>query len=178
MIGIVLGFFLTRATQAQAPQHPELSETKTEENQTQQNAETKPETNSVSKPVQSTKGVSTPVPQNGVYSGRNYSKEEVQQLIRDYSAQYGINPETPLCIARNESGFNQFSKNKSSTASGVFQYLSGTWRSTDEGRIGLNVFDADANVKAAVKYMAIHKNTRPWVVAPKCPKLQFGVPNA
>ncbi len=108
-----------------------------------------------------------------VYSGRHYTKAEVEQLIRDYSLQYGIAPETPLCIAYKESGYNQFSKNKSSSASGVFQYLSSTWQGTDEGKAGLSVFDADANVRAAVKYMAIHRSTRPWVVAPKCTPLKF-----
>lgn len=108
---------------------------------------------------------------NKEFSGRSYSKEEVQQLIKDYSAQYGINPEIPLCIAKLESGYNQFSKNKSSTASGIFQYLDGTWRGTDEGLVGYSVFDADANVKAAIKYMASRNNTQPWVVNNKCPKL-------
>ena len=111
--------------------------------------------------------------QKSEYRGKHYSKEEVQDLIRRYSEQYRISPETPLCIAQKESGFNQFSKNKSSSASGVFQYLISTWKDTDEGKAGLSVFDADANVKAAVKYMAIHKNTRPWTVAPKCPSLVF-----
>lgn len=111
----------------------------------------------------------TPTP----YSGRHYSKEEVQDLIRHYSSVYGISSDTPFCIAKYESGYNQYSKNRNSTASGVFQYLSSTWSSTDEGKLGLSVFDADANVKAAVKYMAIHRNTRPWVVAPKCPSLTF-----
>lgn len=107
------------------------------------------------------------------YTGKSYSKEEVQQMIIQYSAEYGINPETPLCIARLESGFNQFSKNKRSSASGVFQYLTSTWKHTDEGKAGLNVFDANANVKAAVKYMAVHKSTQPWVVKYKCPKIAF-----
>jgi hypothetical protein len=111
-----------------------------------------------------------PGPQES-YGGRHYSKEEVQQLIRDYSLQYGISAEVPLCIARLESGFNQFSRNRNSSASGVFQYLSGTWASTDEGKAGLLVFDAEANVRAAIKYMAVHKSLRPWVVWPRCPQL-------
>ena len=106
-------------------------------------------------------------------SGKTYSKDEVQQLIIQYSAEYKIDPQTPLCIARLESGYNQFSKNRRSTASGVFQYLNGTWKATDEGKAGLSVFDAEANVKAGVKYMAIHKSTKPWVVGPKCPKIAF-----
>jgi hypothetical protein len=107
------------------------------------------------------------------YNGKTYSKEEVQQLIVQYSAEYGINSATPLCIARLESGYNQFSKNRSSSASGVFQYLTSTWRHTDEGKAGHSVFDANANVKAAVKYMAIHKSTQPWVVKSKCPAIAF-----
>ncbi len=106
-------------------------------------------------------------------TGKKYTKEEVEAMIVAYSAQYGIDPQTPKCIAFYESGYNQFSKNKSSTASGVYQYLNSTWKSTDEGKAGMSVFDADANVKAAVKYMAIHKSTKPWMVRGKCPALTF-----
>ena len=107
------------------------------------------------------------------YSGKTYSKAEVEHLIVQYSEIYGINPATPKCIAFKESGYNQFSKNRRSTASGVFQYLAGTWKHTDEGKAGMNVFDAEANVKAAVKYMAIHKSTQPWAVRSACPKVSF-----
>jgi hypothetical protein len=107
------------------------------------------------------------------YSGKSYTKEEVEQLIVHYSEVYGINPATPKCIAFRESGYNQFSKNRRSTASGVFQYLSSTWKHTDEGKAGMNVFDADANVKAAVKYMAVHRSTQPWMVRSMCPKVSF-----
>jgi hypothetical protein len=107
------------------------------------------------------------------YTGKIYSKAEVEQLIVHYSSVYGINSATPLCIAFKESGYNQFSKNRRSTASGVFQYLTGTWKHTDEGKAGMNVFDADANVKAAVKFMAVHKSTQPWEVRAMCPKVSF-----
>lgn len=105
-------------------------------------------------------------------SGRNYSKEEVQALIVSYSEQHGISPEAPLCIAKHESGFNQHSKNNRSSASGVFQYLNDTWKATDEGKAGHSVFDAEANVKAAVKYMASRKNAQPWEVRGKCPQVK------
>ncbi len=114
-----------------------------------------------------------PVNASSDNAGRTYTKEEVEAMIVAYSAQYGIDPQTPKCIAFHESGYNQFSKNKSSTASGVYQYLTSTWKSTDEGKAGMSVFDADANVKAAVKYMAIHKSTKPWMVRGKCPALVF-----
>jgi hypothetical protein len=104
--------------------------------------------------------VRTGIPKNtvplssGTYNGRNYSKEEVQQLIRDYSAQYGISADLPLRVANCESGFNQVSKNRSSTASGVFQYLNSTWIHTDAGKSDISVFDADANVHMAIKSIA------------------------
>ena len=102
------------------------------------------------------------------FSGRHYSKAEVEQLIRYYSAQYGIAADLPLRIARCESGLNQFAKNRTSTASGVFQYLSSTWSSTDQGKLGLSVFDADANVKAAVSYIASRGHARPWAASQYC----------
>jgi soluble lytic murein transglycosylase-like protein len=110
-----------------------------------------------------------PAPQSD--NGRRYSVEEVQKLIVSYSQQYGILQDVPLCIAKHESGYNHLSKNKSSSASGVFQYLASTWRGTDEGKAGISVFDADANVRAAIKYMASRKSTKPWTVASKCPSL-------
>jgi hypothetical protein len=107
------------------------------------------------------------------FEGKTYSVEEVKQLIINYSAEYGISAETPLCIARLESGYNQYSKNRRSSASGVFQYLTSTWKHTDEGKAGFHVFDANANVKAAVKYMAVHKSTKPWTVRANCPPITF-----
>lgn len=105
-------------------------------------------------------------------SGRNYSKEEVIQLIENYLREYRIESLAPLCIAKLESGYNQFSKNKSSSASGVFQYLGSTWKATDEGRVGRSVWDADANVKAAIKYMSSRRNAKPWTVATSCPPIK------
>lgn len=114
----------------------------------------------------------TPASTVSGYAGREYSKDEVEALIVHYATVYGIDPEAPKCIAWRESGYNQFSKNKSSSASGVFQYLNSTWRATDEGKAGHSVFDADANVKAAVKYMASRGNAQPWVVRSACPAIE------
>ncbi|HEX8196363.1 MAG TPA: transglycosylase SLT domain-containing protein [Pyrinomonadaceae bacterium] len=108
-------------------------------------------------------------PNKSADRGRNYGQGEVQDLIRKYSQQYSISPETPLCIAKKESGFNSSSRNPKSTASGVFQYIAGTWKATDEGKAGLSVFNADANIKAAIKYMSSRKNAKPWTVHTKCP---------
>ena len=101
------------------------------------------------------------------YSGRVYTKEEVQHLIKDYSVRYGISSELPLRIAQCESGFNQSSRNRSSTASGVFQYMASTWNNTEAGRSGISVFDADANVHMAVSSIAAH-GTAPWNSSRSC----------
>jgi soluble lytic murein transglycosylase-like protein len=106
------------------------------------------------------------------YSGRSYTKEEVIEFIKDYSAEYRIDSDAPLCIAKLESGFNPNSKNKNSSASGVFQYVSSTWSSTDEGRNGNSVFDAKSNIQAAIKYMSSRKNAKPWTVAKSCPPIK------
>ena len=122
-------------------------------------------------PKKSNRPINNQVSSFSEYSGRNYSKEEVRELIIAYSKSYGISPETPLCIAQKESGFNQFSRNRTSSASGVFQYLNSTWSSTDEGKAGFSIWDAEANIKAAIKYMASRKNTNPWTVGKSCPQL-------
>lgn len=107
------------------------------------------------------------------YTGTKYSAEEIKQLIRDYSATYNISPDLPLCLVVHESGFQWNSVNRNSTARGAAQYLIKTWLATDEGKIGRSRFDADASIKAMVKYLAIHKSPKPWVVWPMCPKLTF-----
>ena len=109
----------------------------------------------------------SPVADTNPFNGRSYSKEEVIQLIKDYSAQYGISADLPLRIARCESGYNQFSQNRNSTASGIFQYLSSTWNNTSAGRKGVSVFDADANVLMAVSSIATH-GTAPWLASKNC----------
>jgi soluble lytic murein transglycosylase-like protein len=113
--------------------------------------------------------VAKKIPDARHYPAKNYGTGEVQDLIRKYAQEYGISANTPLCIAKLESGFNPNAKNKSSSASGVFQWISSSWNSQPEGKQGLSVFDADANIRAAVRYMAEKKSTKPWVVNSKCP---------
>lgn len=168
-----MGLFVTRATQAQAPQ----LEAENAEHETlvvdniviEDNAIVKPKVDPI--PVKPTPKPKTQPSQPVQTNVRSYSKDEVVALINSYSAQYGIKPDAPLCIAKMESGYRYDAKNRSSTASGVFQYLNGTWRGTDEGKAGLSVFDADANVKAAIKYMASRRSTQPWEVRHKCPQV-------
>lgn len=103
----------------------------------------------------------------GQYSGRDYSKEEVEALIRSYAKQYGANENLAVRIAYCESGYNQHSANRNSTARGVYQYLGSTWSNTPAGRSGTSVMDADANVRTAVQYIAT-KGTSPWNASRSC----------
>jgi hypothetical protein len=56
------------------------------------------------------------------------------------------------CIIRHESQGNPRAVNPRSGASGLGQFLPGTWKSTPQGRAGLSVFDPSAN-RAAIQYM-------------------------
>lgn len=98
---------------------------------------------------------------------RAYTKDEVQALIRAYARAHGIDPQLPLAIAACESGFRWNAANGRSSARGVFQYLSGTWRSTEEGRNGASVLDADANIRMAVSAIA-RSGTTPWAASRRC----------
>jgi hypothetical protein len=65
------------------------------------------------------------------------SKEDIARIITDKATQYGVNPQTMLRIAKCESGLDTQAKNKTSTATGTFQFLSGTWQDGVKWR-GLN----------------------------------------
>jgi hypothetical protein len=79
----------------------------------------------------------------------NYGDGEIQQIIRNAAAKYSVDANLLLGIAKCESGFNPAAKNRNSTASGLFQFIRGTWAGTPQGRQGISVFDAQANAEAA-----------------------------
>lgn len=108
------------------------------------------------------------------YNGRHYSKDEVKALIVEYAEQYKIKPDSPLCIAEKESGYQGTIVSPSGKYHGVFQYSLNTWRGTDESKVGMHVLDANANIKAAVKFMAIHIKKVPSTfpsTSKKCPPI-------
>ena len=98
---------------------------------------------------------------------RAYSKKEVQRLIRLHASRHGLDPDLPLAIAQCESGFRWDAANGRSSARGVFQYLSGTWRTTKEGRKGTSVLDTDAHIRMAVAHIATI-GTGPWNASRDC----------
>lgn len=168
LAGILLGLFIASPTAAQAPQSNNLDIKEDEFVGPVQLSLVKDNAiQPVSIPSRGNKSRRYN-PASATSGLRVYSNEEVIQLIKDYSAEYGIDSKLPLAIAKCESGYNALARNRDSTASGVFQYLSSTWAATDQGRTGLSVFDAEANIKAAVSYIASRGNASPWNASKSC----------
>ena len=82
-----------------------------------------------------------------------------RQEVKDYivEATQGLNTDLYLRIADCESGFNPYAKNGISTASGVFQFIAGTWKYVNAKR-GLDWtlddrFDYKKNIDNAIWLM-------------------------
>lgn len=91
-------------------------------------------------------------------------------LIEKYAQQYGVSEAKIKAVVGCESQFNQFAKNKNSTASGYGQFLQSTWKSTMRamGRdINTSPFDAEANLEATA-YVLHHQGTTPWNSSRAC----------
>ena len=54
-----------------------------------------------------------------------------------------------LNLAKCESTFNNLAENSKSSAEGVYQFLNGTWRSTESGKNHVSRFNHIANIKEA-----------------------------
>jgi len=52
--------------------------------------------------------------------------------------------------------------------------MPGTWKNTPEGKAGLSCKDADANVRAAVRHMAVHESLSPWWESKYTPVIGWG----
>ena len=84
-------------------------------------------------------------------------KPTVEELIILKAKEYGINPNIALRIAKCESDYNTLAKSPISSASGVFQFISGTWQSVVKMR-GQDYtlsdrFDAEKNIDNAMWLM-------------------------
>ena len=78
---------------------------------------------------------------------------DVPSLIAATAARWGLDAQQMLRIAFCESRYDPAAYNRSSGASGLFQAIPSTWRSTPQGRAGLSPFDPVANVEAAAWLM-------------------------
>lgn len=66
-------------------------------------------------------------------------------------------------IINHESGGNTFAKNRSSTASGLYQFLTSTFASTPYGRAGMSIWDPCASSLAA-GWMHQNGRGREWAI--------------
>lgn len=86
-------------------------------------------------------------PSTGVAEVCGFTSNWITDVIVEAAHAYGQSPCQMLGVAWCESRFDPGAYNRSSGASGLFQFLSGTWRSTPYA--GSSVFNAWANAHAA-----------------------------
>jgi soluble lytic murein transglycosylase-like protein len=88
----------------------------------------------------------------------------IQQIILDAFASMGPTAQAwALRVAKCESNYNPLAVNRSSGASGLFQFLPSSWANTPQGKAGQSVFDATANAQgAAWYYNATGRTGGPW----------------
>lgn len=82
-------------------------------------------------------------------------ENDVRCLIYQYSAKYGVKTETALRIAECESNLDPYARNQSSTASGVYQFISSTWDNYCDG----NVFNEHDNITC---FMQLYPTNNEW----------------
>ncbi|HRA48670.1 MAG TPA: SH3 domain-containing protein [Thermomicrobiales bacterium] len=93
-------------------------------------------------------------------SGGSYTTAEIIQIIYDAAAKYGQNGDAMLAVARCESLLDPDIVNQWSNASGLFQFLPGTWATTPYA--GDSIFDPVANAEAAAWMWSVGRRGE-WV---------------
>ena len=101
-----------------------------------------------------------------------WDNRSISEKIIEYAKEYGADESLALNVAcaescaRNKEGiifFNPKAKNPNSTASGIFQFIKGTWESMCEG----DVFNENDNIRCGVKLLAAKSGIRHWEVSKK-----------
>lgn len=76
-------------------------------------------------------------------------REDIKRMVVNYATLYHVNVAEALWVAECESGFQYSIKNANSTASGVYQFLDGTWANIGSPGDKLNPED---NVRAFMRF--------------------------
>ena len=84
----------------------------------------------------------------------------ITEIITEAANRYGQNPAAMLAVARCESGLNPAAYNARSGASGLFQFMPGTWRTTPFA--SYSIFDAWASANAAAWMWSVGRRGE-WV---------------
>lgn len=103
-----------------------------------------------------TAGEAAPAPAPAAASSGN----TIVDIITAAANRYGQNPAAMIAIARCESGLNPQAYNGRSGASGLFQFLPGTWRTTPFA--GYSIFDPWASANAAAWMWSVGRRGE-WV---------------
>lgn len=101
-------------------------------------------------PLSSTLEVNQEKETNKIQNITEPTKEQVKEEIRRQAKLFGLGEQIMLDLAFCESGFRYDAKNSNSTATGVFQYLIGTWGQTMSSRKGISRLDYKANIREAM----------------------------
>ena len=95
-----------------------------------------------------------------------------QSIIQDKIRETFSEDQTPLAIAKCESGFTQF-KNGTTTRGlinshdiGVFQ-INEIYHADDARKLGFNIYEADGNI-AYAKYLYDTQGSKPWAWSKDC----------
>lgn len=92
-------------------------------------------------------------------------RRDASYAISLASSVFGVSRSDMWSVASCETGgtFSPYSRNSSSTASGLFQFLDSTW--ANQGIAGFSVYDPVANALGAARIVA-HQGWRQWVCRP------------
>jgi uncharacterized protein YraI len=112
-------------------------------------------------PVTTPEPVNTPAPAAPVDPGADgWSADELIQIIYDAADAYGQPREDMLRVAKCESVLDPSNVNSSSGASGLFQFMPGTWLTTPFA--DQDIFDPVANANAAAWMWSVGRRNE-WV---------------
>lgn len=103
-------------------------------------------------------------------------QDEIKNKITRMALTRGVNPEIAIAIVRCESSFRPGVKNPNSTASGLFQFIRGTWKGSLKQMdlpAELDVFDGDANIMVGL-WLLEKEGTRPWNASKHCWSKEVG----
>ena len=90
--------------------------------------------------------------------------QSVPDLIDAYATTYGVPLWRAHGVARCESGYLNVPNRQGSGASGIYQFMPGTWRakSWQAGWGGWSVWDVEANVATAMFVMGVQRELWHW----------------
>jgi soluble lytic murein transglycosylase-like protein len=92
----------------------------------------------------------------GAFRGQNFSKKEVEALIRESAKRYGLPVDKVLRIAVCESKLDHTAISGNGTYWGVYQFNIRMWNNMPEGKANIDRRDAVVNINAAHRHMKAH----------------------